>query len=225
MYHYQFHVRDYLTKTRHLTCLEDLAYRRLLDVYYTEEQPLPASPEACARLIAMRDHQGEVKAVLEEFFTLAEDGWHNDRADEEISAYHGRAERARTNGRLGGRRKTDWEPTGNPAGTDQPSESKANRKPRTENQPSPVDLGLFDQFWSAYPRKVAKPEAMKAWLKLKPDAELAGKIIAGVEAAKQSRDWTKDDGQFIPHPSTFLNQHRWEDFAGAESVDHFEGIL
>lgn len=226
MYHYQFHVRDYLTKTRHLNCLEDLAYRRLLDVYYTEEKPLPSSPESCARLVAMRDHETEVKAVLEEFFTLSDDGWHNDRADEEIAAYHQRAELARVNGRLGGRKKkTQTEPTGNQSGTDEAGVSKPNHKPETKNQSIPVDLGLFDRFWSTYPRKVAKPEGMKAWLKLKPDAKLAEQIIAGVEQAKQSRDWTKDDGQFIPHPSTFLNQRRWEDFSGSEVVDAFEGLI
>jgi hypothetical protein len=86
----------------------------------------------------------------------------------------------------------------------------------------------FAAFWTAYPKKVAKPEAMKAWIKAAPDAELAEQIMAGLARAKQSKDWTKDDGQYIPHPTTWLNQRRWEDevegvAAGGE--DHFGGLL
>ena len=139
MFHYQFHIRDYLTKTRHLSQTEDLAYRRLLDTYYTEEQPLPADPAQCARLIAMRESTAEVEAVLKEFFTLEQDGWHNARADLEIAAYHQRAEIARSNGARGGRPKktqsdTESVPSGNPAGYPEETNSKANRKPITKNQ-------------------------------------------------------------------------------------------
>ena len=90
-----------------------------------------------------------------------------------------------------------------------------------------MDLGTFDEFWSAYPRKVAKPEALKAWIKIKPDAETLAAIMAGLAAAKQSRDWTKDDGQFIPHPATWLNQRRWEDQleTAAAGDDPFGGLL
>ena len=95
MFSYPFHIRDYLTKTRHLSLLEDLAYRRLLDAYYTEEQPLPSDPAQCARLIAMREHVDEVTAVLNEFFTASENGWVNERCDFEITKYHAKADSAR----------------------------------------------------------------------------------------------------------------------------------
>lgn len=139
MFHYQFHIRDYLTKTRHLSQTEDLAYRRLLDTYYTEEQPLPTDPAQCARLIAMRDSSAEVEAVLKEFFTLEDDGWHNARADLEIASYHQRAEVARVNGARGGRPKknpvgTQSEPSGVPNPNPEETNSKANRKPITKNQ-------------------------------------------------------------------------------------------
>lgn len=73
MYFYPFNVRDYLTKTRHLNLLEDLAYRRCLDCYYTEEAPLPKEPERVARLIAMPDNVQEVELVLREFFELSDE--------------------------------------------------------------------------------------------------------------------------------------------------------
>ncbi|HBS60915.1 MAG TPA: hypothetical protein DEA44_16835 [Firmicutes bacterium] len=69
----------------------------------------------------------------------------------------------------------------------------------------------FDMFWSAYPKKVAKQNAVKAFKKIKPDEALFEKIIQALERQKQSKAWTKDGGQFIPHAATWLNGHRWED--------------
>jgi hypothetical protein len=71
--------------------------------------------------------------------------------------------------------------------------------------------GAFIQFWTAYPRKVAKGAAEKAWVKIHPDDTLAASIVTAVERAKASADWRKDGGQFIPHPATWLNGRRWED--------------
>jgi len=70
---------------------------------------------------------------------------------------------------------------------------------------------LFDQFWDAYPKKVAKEAARKAFAKHKPDVELLGKMLATIEQYKRTDQWTKDGGQFIPNPATWLNQMRWED--------------
>jgi hypothetical protein len=69
----------------------------------------------------------------------------------------------------------------------------------------------FAKFWAVYPNKKAKGSAEKVWAKLKPDHQLAETIISAVQKHKLSVDWTKDDGQFIPHPATWLNAKRWED--------------
>ena len=69
----------------------------------------------------------------------------------------------------------------------------------------------FEAFWTAYPRKTAKGEARKAWAKLDPVGGLLDTIMAAVEAQKNSRQWLTDNGRFIPHASTWLNQARWED--------------
>ncbi|KKL94165.1 hypothetical protein LCGC14_1867430 [marine sediment metagenome] len=85
----------------------------------------------------------------------------------------------------------------------------------------------FDRFWDAYPRKVGKPSAQKAWRRVFIRAlsvawdhgeiapprqqELGNKILAGLELWKATEQWQKDGGQFIPYPATFLNQRRWED--------------
>lgn len=68
----------------------------------------------------------------------------------------------------------------------------------------------FDDFWSAYPRPVKKKTAFEAWSKLKPDEELRKKIIADINRRKSS-EWSNIEERYIPHPSTYLNQRRWED--------------
>lgn len=84
MNYYPFHVGDYAAHTAHLDLLEDLAYRRMLDLYYLRECALPHDPAEVARLIRMRGNVAEVTAVLREFFTEFEGGWVNGRCEEEI---------------------------------------------------------------------------------------------------------------------------------------------
>lgn len=72
----------------------------------------------------------------------------------------------------------------------------------------PTPQGGFDVFWKSYPRKVGKPVAFKAWNKQKPDLAL---VLTALAWQRTSEQWARDNGQFIPHPSTYLNQRRWED--------------
>lgn len=80
----------------------------------------------------------------------------------------------------------------------------------------------FDAFWTAYPKKVGKGNAEKVWMKLKPDQDLMDRILQALAWQRKQDQWVKDDGQFIPHPATWLNQKRWEDqptFRGGEVSD------
>lgn len=69
----------------------------------------------------------------------------------------------------------------------------------------------FDKFWQAYPKKVSKKEAQKSWKKINPSLELFEKILKALEMVKQTEQWEKDNGKFIPYPATWLNQERWTD--------------
>ena len=69
----------------------------------------------------------------------------------------------------------------------------------------------FDSFWKQYPKKVGKGAAKKAWAKLKPGEKLVQQILGAVAEQKESLQWNKEDGQYIPHPATWLNQERWGD--------------
>ncbi len=86
---------------------------------------------------------------------------------------------------------------------------------------------LFDRFWKAYPKKRDKLRARKAWIKLNPDMELCRVMARALEQQKQSSDWLKDGGAYIPNPSTWLNNRRWEDEADelpAASGTEEEGV-
>lgn len=95
MNYYPFHVGDYTSHTSHLEPMEDLAFRRMLDLYYLRELPLPAEVVEVARLIRLRQAINEVQAVLTEFFTLGEDGWRHTRCDEEVQKMQGKQTKAR----------------------------------------------------------------------------------------------------------------------------------
>ena len=94
---YPFHIGDYLSATRHLSWDEDAAYRRLLDAYYTSERPLPGDERQVFRLVvATTEAQREaVRIVLQEFFTLGDDGYTNNRADREIETMKDKQEKQR----------------------------------------------------------------------------------------------------------------------------------
>lgn len=91
-----------------------------------------------------------------------------------------------------------------PAETTKPKKSEPKYKPQT-----------FDYFWQRYPKKKSRQAAIRAWDKLKPDLELCRIMNAALKRAVNSLEWAEQDGQYIPHFSTWLNQRRWED----EGVD------
>lgn len=69
----------------------------------------------------------------------------------------------------------------------------------------------FTEFWTFYPKKIGKGAAENVYRKLKPDDALHKTILAAIVKAKKSAQWTRDGGQYIPNPATWLNQKRWED--------------
>lgn len=78
----------------------------------------------------------------------------------------------------------------------------------------------FESFWSAYPRKVAKSFAKKAWDKAK--VENLDSVLSTLEKYKLSSQWIKDNGEYIPHPATWLNRKQWEDEISNNTVNPME---
>lgn len=94
MHYYQFNIADYQSHTKHLTPIEDICYRRLLDWQYMHEKPISNDINAICRLLMLRDFPTDVEQVLNEFFTLTESGWINNRAFEEIEQFHDKSKKA-----------------------------------------------------------------------------------------------------------------------------------
>jgi hypothetical protein len=88
------------------------------------------------------------------------------------------------------------------------SNTVANTAPATDR---------FEEFWSAYPKKVGKKEAHKAWRRIIGVHNHAHEIIAGIYRWQGSSQW--DDARYIPNPATFLNGRRWEDEVPKDGTD------
>ena len=200
---YKFHLGDYITHTTHLSDAEDLAYRRLLDLYYMSEKPIPLNTESVSRKI--RIDLDITESVLGEFFDKTENGYFNYRCDAEIAKYQAQVANNRQLGKRGGRPKktesvTEPEPKDNP--------KKIQNKNNISSQTTTTTR--FNEFWSAWPtskRKVAKATCEVKWLKLKLDT-VADQIIGHVNSIKGSEQWTTG---YEPAPLTYINQRRWED--------------
>lgn len=103
MHHYPFHPGDYMLDTAHLEPMEDLAYRRLLDLYYTSEAPIPNDNQKLSKRLRLGFEV--INQVLSEFFILENDVWKHTRCDAEIAAYQRKRDALSSNGKLGGRPK------------------------------------------------------------------------------------------------------------------------
>ena len=231
MHHYPFHVGDYIRATAHLDIVEDCIYRRLIDLYMETELPIPNETQQVIRRLRLGSSGLILETILKEFFTLEADNcWHNSRCDQEISEYKRLATVSRINGKLGGRpKKTQQVILDNPDLTQQ---EPSGLQPRTTNHEpirdinsSATDVAVkytkaFLSFWEIYPNRKNKGDAFKAFKKIKP-IEYQN-VKTGLEHAKQSAQWIKNNGEFIPHPASWLNARGWEDEVGQIPSGEFD---
>jgi uncharacterized protein YdaU (DUF1376 family) len=207
---YKFHIGDYITHTKHISDAEDLAYRRLLDLYYMSEKPIALDVKLVARKIGMEIE--ETESVLVEFFDKQDDGYHNNRADVEIAKYQSQVATNREIGKRGGRPKSLINKGLQTIKTESVTESDTNTNPKKiqiQNKNNNIS-SKFDEFWQLWPsskRKVAKSTCETKWIKHKLD-DVADRIFSHVSALKTSEQWTTG---FEPAPLTYINQKRWED--------------
>lgn len=142
MHYYQFNIGDYASHTRHLTPIEDICYRRLLDYYYLHENPIKNDPSYLARVLLLDDYKSSLESVLNEFFELTDDGWINARALKEITQYRKFIE----DGKRGAAKrwgKGDYSPP------KQPPIANNNHKPITNNHNNAARGTRLTQEWVA----------------------------------------------------------------------------
>lgn len=242
MNHYPHHIGDFNTATMHLTFVERALYRELLDLYYDTEKPLMADIGKLARRVrAVTDEQrAGLSAVLEEFFTLHEDGWRNGRCDMEIAAYHQKQKQQSEAGKAsaekrkaGGAAKKPLDipaDKGVPAkvGLTTPENPQATDDERTMNGPStnqnqnqnhlntpqpPANGGeVAQKIFSFFPEQRRTRLAEVSALIV--DLVDAGTVTADellAAAAQQSAVLGKDDGKACPSVLRWLRDQRWMD--------------
>jgi uncharacterized protein YdaU (DUF1376 family) len=226
MHTYPMHVGDYLKDTAHFDqdpatvtvpvgLVRDLAYRRLLDLYYSREQAIPNKTHWVATHVRLLAYADIVGSVLKEKFDLKEGFWHQKRTDEEIEKYQKRADANRKNGQLGGR-KPIKNPPANPLG------SKPRTRTRTNKSPLPPEGEMaFGVFWNAYPRKVGRPKALVAYAAALGRGAKAEEILAGLQLHIPCEQW--QDLTKVPHPTTWLNRDGWNDQVVSKPAGTGEG--
>lgn len=80
-----------------------------------------------------------------------------------------------------------------------------------ENSIDNIYAQKFEKFWESYPKKTGKDKSKKWFEKYKPDEELFELMMNQLERFKDTEDWKKQGGKYIPYPTSWLNGKRWED--------------
>jgi len=189
-------------QTRHLTELEDLVLRRCIDLYYGHKQPFP-NAEWVAKRIQISDVQ-VVDSVLKEFFRHGEEGYSYQQADDDLSDFEVKSQKARdaVNARWSIRSYSE-------RNTLEKKREEKTREEKKINIPLAAIASRFSEFWSAWPagqRKYGKEAALASWVKQALDGE-ADVIVAHVLKSRESEGWLSG---YIPAPTTYLNQRRWD---------------
>ena len=190
MHYFQFNIGDYASHTRHLSPMEDLAYRRLLDLYYLKDGQVYGDEAEVARQVGLREYVQEVKQVLQDFFCLdADDRWSHARCDAEIAHFRQKSEKASNAGKASAQRRsnvrsTDVQPTNN-------------QQPITNNQ-EPVLSSKEDM--SSDDDRVSVKDIVEAWNEL-AEAKGLAKVVRVTDTRRkqiQARikeyepdDWSK----------------------------------
>ena len=158
MHYYQFNIGDYKSHTEHLSEMEDLTYRRMLDWYYLHEKPFPCDYGEIARLIRMRSHIDCIAVVLHEFFDVTEDGWIHHRADKEISKAGDKSHKASESA------KARWNKQKDANALQTQSEGNATHNTLPITQDTEHTISLSETSFPPCPQK----EILKLWKKHLP---------------------------------------------------------
>lgn len=199
MHFYKFNIGDYARSTRHLSNEEDLAYRRLLDMYYENEAPIPVETQWVARRIRVASEV--VQIVLEDMFELTEDGWKHARCEADIEEYQRNAERNRENGKRGGRPKSvSKKPKQNPVGSQSDASGNPNQTPNTNHKPLTTNQEPIIEDMSSDDDRVSVKDIVEAWNEL-AEAKGLAKVVRVTDSRRkqiQARlkeyepdDWSK----------------------------------
>jgi hypothetical protein len=109
------------------------------------------------------------------------------------------------------RRERGPHPAESRTNNNQKNNNQKNTKKKKQEKEKRAIKNMFDRFWQAYPRKVGKKKAGRKFKQILDGKDHFKEIMSALTEQKQTDQWQRNDGQYIPHPTTWLNQGRWDD--------------
>lgn len=230
MHYYQFNIGDYKSHTEHLSEMEDLAYRRLLDWYYLHESPIPLDIAETARQVRMRSHTDCIATVLQEYFVRTENGWTHGRADKEISKTGEKSAKASESA------KKRWEKEANAMRTHSESNATHNTRHKTQNtlpktQEVQAPEGVSIQVWQDFKKSRKAKLTQTALDGIQREANKAGWTMEAALMECCARGWRGFKAEWVAdkatpnQPKTFAERDReagiarWEEMTGRVHPD------
>lgn len=186
MYYYSFNIGDYQSHTSHLSEIEDLVYRRLLDWYYLHEIPIPLEIEETARQIRMRSHTESIAIVLQEYFERTDNGWIHNRANKEIAKAGDKSEKASASAKARWNKRdanalptqSESNATHNTLPNTQDTEHKTQKKATVVATP----IGVSDSVWQEF---IAHRKSKKA--------RVTQLVLDGIQEQARIAGWSLED--------------------------------
>ena len=190
MNYYPFHVGDYTLHTLHLTPMEDLAYRRMIDWCFTHETPLPKDPVQVAKLIRLSEHLTDVERTLNEFFSIVETGWENKRIASEIERYYAKKKQQSAAGKASVQAKLNKRSTGVKRAFNQP-------EPEPNIYTPPITGALLQDFMQVRKAKRAGALTETAFNGIIREAGKAGITTDQAVQVCCERGWTSFKAEWL----------------------------
>ena len=183
MRYYKHNIGDFFADTYYLSNERLAVYTKLVWEYYLQEKPITVDDYE-EKAYELKTDEPTLTYVLNKYFYLDED------IDNEIWRH----------------RRIDTELMKMNSANQQRSDSMKSHHQSNGNKDTKING--FDKFWEAYPNKKDKQKAIKAWVKHQPNIV---DVLKAIVIQKNSEQWKKNNGQYIPLPTTWLNGARWED--------------
>ena len=240
MHYYQFNIGDYQSHTAHLTEIEDLAYRRMLDWCYLHEKALPVDPGDVARLVRMRLHSESIASVLREYFECREEGWIHLRVIQEILKVGIKSEKASESAKARWGKAKDanaLQPQFDSNATQDPLPITQDTKPKTQKNTVAPPSGVTELVWQDWLSLRKTKKAAVTQTAIDGIAREASKAGVSLQVALETccargwtgfkADWLKDKGEqksFAEKDYDF-KRARWEAMTGRTQGQEIKTFL
>jgi uncharacterized protein YdaU (DUF1376 family) len=249
MFYYPHNIGDFNNATRYLTRVERALYRDAIELYYETELPLISDLEQLERRLMARTEEEKqgLKNILREFFVRTDDGYRQNRCDEEIAKYRANRSNKAKAGIASAEAKKNraaTEQQHNSTRVEQVSNElknlgtkelrnletkELNSKTETESKPlaasprvSKQDDPIFEEAWAAYPKRPnnSKTAALKAWTARVKNGVDPADMILGVKRYAKYCEAMRTEPNFIKQAATFFgpDQHYLNDFDAKPST-------